>query len=167
MSSTRRATLPRLALLAALLAAAGARAAEPAAQPDPRQMIQERQSPLAFEATVQAIADAARKDGWVVSGIRKMDDSVAKHGGPKVRPVTLVELCQPHHAGRMLLDDASRYASVMMPCTISVYEKADGKVYVGFMNARMVGQLFGGTVGEVMGGPVAEAQDRFLAFLKR
>jgi uncharacterized protein (DUF302 family) len=91
---------------------------------------------------------------------------VAKNGGPRILPVTLVELCQGQHAGKMLLDDAARVVSVMMPCTISVYEKADGKVYVGFMNARLVGQLFGGTVGEVMGGPVAEAQDRILAFVK-
>ena len=53
----------------------------------------------------------------------------------------------------------------MMPCTIAIYEKHDGKTYVGYMNARLVGQMFGGVIDEVMGGPVAEAQDKFLKFL--
>lgn len=160
--------LAALALAGLLLAGGTARAADPgaAAAPDPRQMILERTSPLAFEATVAAIQENAKRLGWVVSGVRKMDESVAKNGGPKVRPVTLVELCNAQHAGKMLLDDASRFSSVMMPCTISVYEKADGKVVVGFMNARLVGKMFGGTVGEVMGGDVASAQDQILAFLK-
>ena len=34
----------------------------------------------------------------------------------------------------------------MMPCTISVYEKSDGKTYIGSMNAGLLGRVFGGTV---------------------
>ena len=55
----------------------------------------------------------------------------------------------------------------MMPCTISVYQKSDGYVYVGTMNARLLGTMFGGKVAEVMGGTVAAQQKKFIAFLKK
>ena len=133
---------------------------------NPRDMIVEEQSPYGLDETVKRIADAAKAEGWVVSAIRPMHKSVKKNGGPTVLPVMLVELCSPEYAGAMLLDDASRYSSVMMPCTISVYEKTDGKVYVAHVNAKMVGGMFGGKVAEVMGGPVADAQEKFLAAVR-
>jgi hypothetical protein len=51
----------------------------------------------------------------------------------------------------------------MMPCTIAVYEKANGSVALGTLNAGLLGRLFGGVVAEVMAGPVARAQQRFVA----
>ena len=35
----------------------------------------------------------------------------------------------------MMLKDENKVIATMMPCTISVYEKADGKTYIGTMNA--------------------------------
>jgi uncharacterized protein (DUF302 family) len=131
-----------------------------------KKMILEKVSPFGHEETVKKISDAAKSGGWVVSGVKQLDKSIAKNGGPKVLPVTLVEICNAEHAGKILLDDSSRWASVMMPCTISVYDKSDGKSYVGFMNAPLIGAMFGGLVGEVMGGPVAVGQAEILSFLK-
>ncbi len=51
----------------------------------------------------------------------------------------------------------------MMPCKIAVYEKADGSVALGTMNAGLLGRLFGGVVSEVMAGPVAREQRSFVA----
>ena len=145
---------------------AHAESTNPMGAMNPRDMIIEEPSPYGLDDTVKRIADAAKAEGWVVSAIRPMHKSVKKNGGPTVLPVMLVELCSPEHAGAILLDDAARYASVMMPCTVSVYEKADGKVYVAHVNAKMVGGMFGGTVAEVMGGAVAAAQDKFLAAVR-
>lgn len=131
-----------------------------------KKMILEKISPFGHEETVKKITDATTAGGWVVSGVKQLDKSILKNGGPKVLPVTLVEICNAEHAGKILLDDSSRWASVMMPCTISVYDKNDGKTYVGFMNAQLIGVMFGGLVGEVMGGPVADGQARILGFLK-
>jgi uncharacterized protein (DUF302 family) len=50
-----------------------------------------------------------------------------------------------------------------MPCTISVYEKKDGKTYIGTMNAGLLGDMFGGTVTTVMK-EVASDQQSFIAF---
>ncbi len=59
-------------------------------------------------------------------------------------------------------DDTARRVSVLMPCTISVYEKADGSVWVGAMNPGLIAPLFGGVVAQVMAGPVAREQADFI-----
>ncbi|MEQ8222536.1 MAG: DUF302 domain-containing protein [Candidatus Eremiobacterota bacterium] len=129
------------------------------------EMIIEKVSPYGLEETVQKIVDNAKAEKWIVSDVKDLAKSIEKHGGEKLLPVKLIELCNPEYAGKILKDDASRYASVMMPCTISVYEKSDGKTYVSFVNTTLIGQMFPGTVGEVMGGPVGKAQIKFLDFL--
>ena len=51
-----------------------------------------------------------------------------------------------------------------MPCTISVYQKADGQAYIGTLNSGLLARFFGGVVARVMGGPVSADQARFIAF---
>jgi len=130
----------------------------------PSMMIHEHQSPYSLDETVNKIVENAKKEGWVSSGVKPLEKSIAKHGGGKVLPVRLIDLCEPHHAEKILSSDEERYVSVMMPCTISVYERADGKIYIAHMNAGLVGRLFGGKIAEVMAGPVSEQQNRFVAF---
>lgn len=128
-------------------------------------MVDERASPYDMEETVKVISERARQKGWNVAEPKKLDQSIRKHGGPVLPPVTLIELCEPHHSGKLLANDGDRWVSVFMPCTISVYQKSDGKAYVANMKAANLGGMMGGTVAEVMGGPVAEAQDEILGFL--
>lgn len=73
-----------------------------------------------------------------------------KHGDKDVLPVMLVELCKLFHASKILVEDDARIISVMMPCTISVYEKNDGKTCIGHTNTELLGQMFGGVVAEVI-----------------
>ena len=128
----------------------------------PELMLTERKSPLGLEETVSGITKAAEAKGWVVQGVTKLDESVKKHGGPEVRPVRLVNLCEPHHAGKILAEDDNRLVSVFMPCTIAVYEKQDGTVWIAAMQPKNLGRLFGGTISEVMAGPVAADQESIL-----
>jgi uncharacterized protein (DUF302 family) len=130
----------------------------------PSMMIHEHLSPYGLDETVEMIVKNAKAEGWVSSGVKPLEKSIAKHGGGKVLPVRLIDLCEPHHAEKILNSDAERYVSVMMPCTISVYERADGKIYVSHMNAGLVGRMFGGKIAEVMAGPVTEQQNRFINF---
>ena len=129
-------------------------------------MVQERQSPYGLDETVQKIVARAKEKGWKVPDEPKqMEKSIKKAGGPDILPVRLIELCQPQYAGKMLESDDTRYVSVMMPCTISVYQKSDGKTYVSNMRAGKVGGMLGGTIAEVMGGGVEKDQAYFLEFL--
>ncbi|MEE4293989.1 MAG: DUF302 domain-containing protein [Xanthomonadales bacterium] len=132
----------------------------------PGLMLNESASPYGLEETVDRIQKNAVEAGWVVSGIVKLDASIARHGGPEVPRTWLINLCQANHASRILADDADRVVSVMMPCTISVYEKSDGKTYIGSMNAGLLGRMFGGTVAEVMGKEVSAEQQDFISFAK-
>jgi len=132
----------------------------------PGMMLKEYQSPLGVEETVDKIKENAISEGWVVASVMPIDKSVKKHGGGELPPVRLVNLCEPDHAFNILKGDDTKIVSVMMPCTISVYQKTDGKTYVGAMNAGLLGKMFGGVVAEVMGGTVAKQQQQFIDFVK-
>jgi len=133
----------------------------------PGMMLKEYQSPLSIEETVKKITENALAKGWVISDVKPLHKSVVKHGGGTLSPVMLINLCEAHHAFNILKDDANKIVSVMMPCTITVYEKSDGKAYIGTMNAGLLGKMFGGTVAEVMGSAVAADQQGFIAFVKK
>lgn len=133
----------------------------------PGLMLKEYQSPYGVEKTIETIKKNAIAEGWVVAGVSTLSESVKKHGGGDLPPVRLINLCQAHHAFNILEQDSNKIVSVMMPCTISVYQKTDGKTYVGTMNAGLLGKMFGGRVAEVMGVEVAEQQKKFIAFLQQ
>lgn len=126
-------------------------------------MVHERESSFSLEETVARLTKAAEAEGWKILDVRKLHESVRKGAGIEVRPVHVVDLCHPAHAGKVLAQDSARPVSVFMPCSVSVYEKTDGKAYVASTNAALLGRAFGGVVAEVMAGPVAEAQERFIA----
>jgi len=129
----------------------------------PTMMLHETVSPYDIDKTVATIKQNALDAGWVVAGVKPLHKSVKKHGGKPVLPVMLINLCEAHHASSILGVDADRRLSVMMPCTISVYTKQDGKTYIGTMNAGLMGQMFGGNVATVMS-KVSEQQESFIAF---
>jgi uncharacterized protein (DUF302 family) len=131
----------------------------------PGMMLHEQMSPYSVDETVTKITANAENAGWVVAGISPLHKSVKKHGGGDLPPVMLLNLCQANHAYKILKDDENKVLSVMMPCTISVYQKTDGKTYVGSMNAGLLGKMFGGTIAKVMGEEVAADQQGFISFL--
>jgi len=131
----------------------------------PSMMLSEQLSPYSVNETVEKITTNAKAENWVISGIQPLHHSIKKHGGGNLAPVVLINLCQADHAFKILKEDASKVISVMMPCTISVYQKKDGRVYIGTMNAGLLGTMFGGTVAEVMGGLVAAQQQKFISFI--
>ncbi|MCP3669740.1 MAG: DUF302 domain-containing protein [Gammaproteobacteria bacterium] len=129
----------------------------------PGMMLHEGLSPYGTEETVNRIKESAKKKGWVVPGVKPLHKSIMKHGGGKVLPTMLINLCQANYAFSILREDENKKISVFMPCTISVYEKSDGKTYIGSMNARLLGEMFGGSVAEVMK-DVSADQQSFIEF---
>ncbi len=127
-------------------------------------MFNERVSPFGMEETVARIQANVQAvgNGWTLSGLRNPARAVQSAGG-NVLPVMMVEACSTLYSKPILKDDATRILSILMPCKISVYKKEDGKVYIGTMNAGLMGKMFGPMVGEVMS-KVAEDQQKFLAF---
>jgi len=131
----------------------------------PGMILHEKVSPYGTEETINKIKGNAAKKGWVIPSIKLLHKSILKHGGGKILPTVLVNLCQANYAFSILKEDENKKISVFMPCTISVYEKTDGKTYIGSMNAGLLGEMFGGTVAEVMN-DVASDQQSFIEFAK-
>ena len=129
----------------------------------PKLIVKEAVSPVGYEQTIAHIQKNVTNAGWKVSALMRLDQTLAKEG-KSVLPVAAFKICQPDHAEQILLDDDARFLSVMMPCSIAVYEKADGQTYISTMNSALLGRMFGGTAQQVMGGPVAEETTRFIEF---
>jgi len=128
----------------------------------PSLLIEEIPSPFDIDQTTERLEQAAKAKGWKVSGVRKLDESILKNGGPSLRPVRLLEICEPNYAGALLDGDDQRMLSVMMPCTISIYEKSDGRAYVATLNVALLGKLFGGEAAEILSGRVAADQEAII-----
>ena len=131
----------------------------------PNMMLKEVKSPYGVEETVAKIKANAEAKGWVIPSVQPLHKSIKKHSGGKhiIPPVMLVNLCNAEHAYNTLAEDQNKKVSVFMPCTISVFEKTDGTVWVAYMNAGLVGDMFGGAVAEAMVEVDAD-QRSFIAF---
>lgn len=125
-------------------------------------MFEERVSPFGMEETIARIQHniQATGKGWSLSGLRNPARAVQADGGNTL-PVMMVEACSTKYSKPILNDDRVRFLSILMPCKISVYKKGDGKVYIGNMNAGLMGKMFGPLVGDIMG-QVADDQKQFL-----
>ena len=130
----------------------------------PKMMLHENESPLGYQETVQHLEQVITNGGWIISRKIDLQKSIAQYG-KTIPPVTIIKICQADYAEKILNNDDAMYVSVMMPCSISVYQKSDGKTYVSTMNTGLMGKMFGGVVAEVMGGPVAADEAEFTAFL--
>jgi uncharacterized protein (DUF302 family) len=130
----------------------------------PSLMFTERVSPFGLEETVARIQQNIQKagNGWALSGLRNPAKAVQADGS-NVLPVMMIEACSTKYSKPILQEDTVRFLSILMPCKISVYKKNDGKIYIGTMNAALMGRMFGSMVGGVMG-QVAEDQKKFLIF---
>ena len=129
----------------------------------PGMMLNEKVSPYGLDETVAKIKENALAKGWIVKSIKAPHKSVKKFSNKDVLPIKLINICQADALYNILNDDKSRVVSVFIPCTISVYERADGKIYISSMNASLLGKMFGGIVSTVMG-KVAIDQASFIDF---
>lgn len=120
-------------------------------------MIQETESPLGFNETVDAISMTVTGKGWQLPKVYRLDQTMEKHGY-KVNPVAVLELCHPDHAYKILKNDDSLSVTPFMPCRISVYARDDGKVIVARMNSGLMSKLFHRDVSQVMAAATGEVE---------
>lgn len=126
-------------------------------------MLREVPSPYSVEETaarIQRNIQSLSANGWSLSGLRNPARAVAK-SGTNVPPTLLIEACSTKYSGPLLKKGGTRILSILMPCTITVYKKDDGKTYIGLMNSALMGKMFG--VGDIMS-KVQKDQEQFVAF---
>jgi uncharacterized protein (DUF302 family) len=122
-----------------------------AAAPGIFQMLVERQSPLGFEETLTRLEENAKAQGWKVPSRWKVDfqRNLKKVTGTDVGPNRVIKMCEPEAAAKLLVKDEYKQLTAMMPCTIAVYVKSDGKTYISMMNLEAMGLMYGGDVAEM------------------
>ncbi len=121
-----------------------------------KNMFIEVQSKFGFDETVEKLTQTIENAKWRVLAVQNLQQSM-KNNGYDVLPVKVLELCNPHHASKILSRDEERIYSNLMPCRISVYEKADGKSYLSLMNFGAMAAQIGGLVEEVMADAFSES----------
>lgn len=127
----------------------------------PRLMLTVHDSKLGFDDTVAAIQSSAEAHGWKCPKVYDVQKTINGSGYDLGR-ITILSLCQPDHAYRILEDDSNKQVTAVMPCRMGVYETRDGRVRVAELNVGLMGKMFGGTIAEVMG-QVAEEEQMILA----
>jgi uncharacterized protein (DUF302 family) len=111
-------------------------------------MLVEVESPLGFDATLERIESNARELGWKVPGKWKVNfqKNMQKITDTDIGPNQVLKMCEPFAAAKLLVKDEYKQLAAMMPCTIAVYVKSDGKTYVAMMNLDAMGTMYGGDV---------------------
>jgi uncharacterized protein (DUF302 family) len=121
----------------------------------------EGQSRFDFATTIDTLSGVILSGGWKVLTTHDLQETMKKNG-KEVLPVKVMEICNPGLAYQILSKDEVRDVSPMLPCRISVYEKADGKTYVSRMNAP----AFAGMIGGDAAMTITEAFHNVEGFLK-
>jgi uncharacterized protein (DUF302 family) len=112
------------------------------------QMLIEVESPLGFDDTMARLEANAKAAGWKVPQKWKIDfqKNLKKVTGKDIGRNQVLKMCEPGAAARMLVHDEYKQLTTMMPCTIAVYEKSNGKTYISIMNMEMLGMIYGGEI---------------------
>jgi uncharacterized protein (DUF302 family) len=123
-----------------------------------RNIILENQSKYGFDETVKKVVDNIMANkGWTV-----------KTGGcylPQTMDgcnMRLLKLCNLKYAETMLTDEDDRKVSAVIPCSMAIYQKPDGKTYISRLNVSLMGRFLGGKPGSVFPGPVYSEQNTAL-----
>ena len=125
----------------------------------------ERDSRLAYSETIAAIHESSKAEGWIIPKQYQLDVSLSK-AGYEVLPVSVIELCKPDHAYKILSEDEYRLVSSMMPCRVAVYQKTDGTTVISRMNTGLISRVFDKTVRDVMAQATQET-NKILSVVER
>lgn len=130
-----------LALAAVQPAIASAQAAQPTAAAQPAFYLEDKSS-RDFHATLKSLDEAIKAAKWSVLASHRMHENMAEKGH-RVGRTTILEVCSMKYGLEILKDDRKKYVSSMMPCRVSVYETADGRVVVSRLNANAFADMLG------------------------
>ncbi|MHC1777218.1 MAG: DUF302 domain-containing protein [Lentimicrobium sp.] len=136
-------------IISVLILSSGLMAAAQSANMEKPVVLIESMSRFGFAETVEILSKTIVEQGWKVTITHDLQETMKKNG-KEVLPVKVIELCNPGHAFNILSKDEFRDVSALLPCRISVYEKADGKTYVSRMNAPAFAGMIGGQAGETI-----------------
>lgn len=129
-------------LLATALCGGPVMAAESPASPAPGNLVVENTSTMDFPTTLERLKGQLQADGWNIVAEIDLGARLAKRGVTIPGGLVILELTSGKNALPLLKEDATRYVSALMPCSVSIYGRSDGRVMISRMNtARLAGEL--------------------------
>ncbi len=132
----------------------------------PGLMMMEDVSPYNFEETVAKFEKSVKEHGWKIPKIHDLQKTMKKFN-KDVKPVKVIELCHPDHAGKILAKSEERLVSSLMPCRVAFYVKADGKTYISRMNSSLMASMMAGIIPEVMDEAAQDTEKMLKAVLPK
>ena len=123
------------------------------------------QSPKGFEATVQAVTEALKQEGFGVLTTIDVQATLKAKLGVEQRPYVILGACNPHFAHQALQADPD--IGALLPCNVVVREDADGAVHVVFMDPQAVLGMVARPEIETLGGEVRSRLQRVAESLGR
>lgn len=119
-------------------------------QANPRAVVVEDISRADFAGTVAALKSQLTADGWnlvaeIDIGARLAKKNVNLPGG-----LVILEFTSGGATIPLLKNESTRYVAGLMPCSLSVYAKDDGRVVVSRMNAGAMAGMMEPKVAEVL-----------------
>lgn len=133
----------------------------------PAMMLSVYPSRYGFEETLALLQRETENMGWKVSKVYDIQQSLKNAGHEDMTRASIVSICQPHHAYRILNNDDNKKVLAVMPCRVGIYEGKDGKTYITEMNIGLMGKMFGGTIAEVMGNAAADERQILASLIER
>jgi len=108
-------------------------------------LLQEIESPFAYEKTVNVMKNKiANLKGWHIVKVFDYNKEVKDGGGEDIGKYTILEFCNAKDAGEMLAADNRKKIGTMLPKRFAIYEKSNGKVFIGAGNGPVMINLFKG-----------------------
>ncbi|MBU1658360.1 DUF302 domain-containing protein [bacterium] len=119
-----------------------------------------------FEKTVEILSKRINaQEGWHVTDVIDQQAEILKHVAEDAGKVKIIKFCNAKYSSQMLRSDNSKFMSVKMPLSISVYEKSDGRVFIGLSNGYVMARLFSGTEEGLIMEKVIKDMESILSFL--
>ena len=140
----------------AAMAETPAKAMQTETKPDPRAIVVERSVKHDYQATLDAMRQQLKADGWKLIAEIDLGKRLEKKGVEIPGGLVIFKLTSGKNAVPLLAADETRYVSAMMPCGLSVYGKSDGSVVISRMNFEMMGAMMEPAVAAVMERSIAK-----------
>jgi len=113
-------------------------------------LLQEIESPYDYQKTIDVMTRRIDTlEGWHVIKVFDYNHEVTSGGGEPIGKYAIIEFCNAKTASKMLVADNRKKIGAMLPKRFAVYEKNDGKVFIGAGNGPVMVQLFNGKTREI------------------
>ncbi len=113
------------------------------------QMFLQTPSPKPLSETVKAFKEEVAAGGWSILNVTNMA-GILSEKGYTLSPVLIFDVCSGKYSAQILAKDEYRFVTPLMPCRVSIYQTAQGKVIISRLNAKSMASMFSPELADIM-----------------